>query len=420
MAVPKFPITVAVGLVGILSAEVFSAETSIAGGAGLSYRWDDNINVSPTNEISLDGYLVDLSLAGNYSTERMRIVADMKLDIERYRDSSIDSDDPRVEDPDPEVYDSEGGRLGATFEYDWERHSVSLVGGYSQDTTRNTQFTDTGLGQPAAALGDSVREKFDISTGWNWKFTERQALNTTLSATRVDYDTERFVDYDRSSINFAWSYLWSERLRLQASSYFSHFDNDADIAVESDNIGLQAGFIWEMAEKWQVDVLLGQSWVETEYGQDGLVIIDPETGELEIVRIEDEDSQSTIGSLSVAYREQTYSLIAKVTASVSPSGSGVLREDNKARLTFNWEPIERLRLDIDGLVGQSSTSDARIDSGRDYSEIGLRLGYQFAPEWWLSGRYRHRIQDYEGNKAGKGRGNSLFVTVSYRLPKEIF
>ena len=109
-----------------------------------------------------------------------------------------------------------------------------------------------------------------------------------------------------------------------------------------------------------------------------------------------------------------------MSSSVNPSGDGVLRQQSQARLIFFWTPIERMRIDVDALVGQNSSTDDRIDNDRDYRQAGVRLGYQFLQEWWLSARYRYRQQDISRNLAGAGSGNSVFVTLSYRLPKEIF
>jgi len=88
-------------------------------------------------------------------------------------------------------------------------------------------------------------------------------------------------------------------------------------------------------------------------------------------------------------------------------------------LSYFWKPRERLRLDIDARIGRSDTAGDRIKNKRDHSELGIRAGYQFKKDWWLSARYRYRTQENERFGLGSGSGNTVFVSLSYRLPEEI-
>ena len=81
--------------------------------------------------------------------------------------------------------------------------------------------------------------------------------------------------------------------------------------------------------------------------------------------------------------------------------------------------MQRLRLDVDALTGQTDTSGDTLKNKRTFSEAAVRIAYHIANEWWLSARYRYREQDYERNSLGSANGNLVSASVSYRLPKEI-
>ena len=402
----------------VSSTVAWGAETSYTAGAGINYKYDDNINLAPTNQVSLEGWILDAFIKGQYSTGRFVANGYINIDFERYTHSSINTDNPLIADPDPENFNSDNQDLRGDIAYLWERNKFTFGARYNRDSTLNTQFLDTGLGNELAIEGATRVTRATVKPGWQWQMTERQTIDASLLWEKVDYQSPRYIDYDFATANINWSYLLTERMRLQLQPYYSWFQNEANIQVQSDTYGVQAGFLWALSEKWQFDLLAGGAQVYTEYGQGGFITIDPDTGEA--IVIQDQDSSSFVGNSTLSFTEEKYGFIGNVSASVSPSGNGVLQQRNQARLTYFWTPVERMRFDIDGLIGQNSSTDDRIDNDRDYRQAGIRFAYQFMQEWWLSARYRYREQERNRNADDLGSGNSVFLTLSYRLPKEIF
>jgi hypothetical protein len=70
-------------------------------------------------------------------------------------------------------------------------------------------------------------------------------------------------------------------------------------------------------------------------------------------------------------------------------------------------------------MGVTDTTGDQVDNKRTYGEAAIRVGYQFAEDWWFSARYRYREQDYERSPFGSANGNQVTADVSYRLPEEI-
>jgi hypothetical protein len=396
-----------------------SAEKTVKAGASLNYKYDDNIRVSPTNQITLSGLMLDGYVDAAYATPRFEAAVHLKLGIERYDNISLDSDDSSLEEPKTSDFDNESVDLNSEISYDWERHTLSLYGRYWRDSTLNTQFLDTGLGGFRQIEGASRSTTSTARTGWQWQITDRQLLDSSLQWQTVDYESALYVGYDYLSANSNWSYVLNERLRLQLQPYFSRFENDANVAVKSDTFGLQVGGIWSITEKWQLNALVGSSLVSSEYSGGGFSIFNPETGQIEFVELEDQDSTSFTGDVTLGFDEEYYGFSVNVSSAISPSGDGILRQNSEARLRYYWKPRERLRLDFDARFGSRDTTGDRVDDKRDYAEAGVRVGFQFAKDWWVSARYRYREQDYERNNLGKGDGNLFLGTVSYHLPEEI-
>ncbi|MEH6591234.1 MAG: hypothetical protein V7746_13330 [Halioglobus sp.] len=388
-------------------------------GAGLNYKYDDNIRVSAVDPLALGGVTLDGFVDGRYATQRMEAMAYLKLGVERYDHVSVSEDNPLLIEPTASDFDNESYDLNGSVSYSWELHSVSMFARSARDSTLNTQFQDTGLGGLREIEGSSPRDTVSVRPSWRWQLTERQQMDTSIDWQTVDYENSRYVDYDYVAAVVGWSYLLSEQMQLQIQPRVSRFENEANISVKSKTLGLQGGFIWSINEKWKLDLLAGGTRVHTEYGSGGYFVFNPETGQIEFIEIEDQDNNGFTGDLSLNFSEEYYGFVAKMSSGVSPSGNGVLRYNNRAQLTFYWNPRERMRVDIDAIVGQNDSTDDRVSNKRDFSEAALRIGYQFAENWWASARYRYRTNETERSISGAGSSNLLSATLSYKLPKEI-
>ncbi|MCX2980980.1 hypothetical protein EYC98_08900 [Halieaceae bacterium IMCC14734] len=409
----------ALSTVALMSTAVYAAETTVKAGAGINYKYDDNIRVTPRNAIELSGAVASGFITSEYSTERFSVVGDAKVGVERYGDIELDTDDPLLAEPKASDFDNESLDLTLDFAYEWERHTVSLEGRYWLDSALNTQFTDTGLGGLREIEGATEKETISIAPAWNWQINQLQQLYTQASWRQVEFESDRYVDYDYSNLSSNWSYFWNERLRLQLQPTFSRYENKAEFAVTSDTFGLEGGVIWSVTEKWQLNLLVGGTRVYTEYGGGGFFVVNPETGLIEFIEIEDQDATGFTGSAALAFDDEYQGFSFNISSRVTPSGDGVLRQTDEARAKYYWKPFERARLDFDARIGQSDTTEDRVENARDYSEAAVRFGYQFAEQWWLSARYRYRTQENERSGLGEGTGNLFNVGISYRLPEEV-
>ncbi|TGD71871.1 hypothetical protein E4634_17325 [Mangrovimicrobium sediminis] len=407
-------------LVVMVSNVASAAETSVKAGASLNYEYNDNVRVSPINQIALSGWTASGSVDMRYATPRFAAEGTLRLNSEKFDSVDTKKLSPGLQEPDPSDFDSDNQALSGTLTYSAERQKYALYGEYSRDSTLNTQFTDTGLGDLATVEGASRRESVTLRPSWRWQMTERQNLSLTYEWQDVEFDSERYSDYDYQSLVSSWAYGLTERVSLQVVPTFSYYESSRVDKVTSTAYGVQAGAVWEYSENLNFTGLIGSTRVETEV-DGGFFIIDPETFELIFVEYDDQESTGLTGNLRASYTQERTGISAQLISEYVPSGNGRLREDTQARLKYFWKPLERMRLDFDARYGVSKDTRARggTETERDYAEAGVRFAYQFAEEWWVSAKYRYRLQDYENSANGSGEGNLFLASVSYRLPKEI-
>lgn len=381
------------------------AERSVKGDAELRYKFDDNIAVSNENQIALSGWIFGVGGSAHYDTDRFKSSGSLELDFERYQHASLSNpSSDNFEDPEPSKFDSDNQHLNGSLSYSWERHQLGLGIRYSRDSTLNTQFTDTGL-DTREIQGTSRRTLANIAPNWLWLLTERQTLSTTLVGQIVRYTDDRYIDFDFATLNFRWAYELTERASLVVVPGTSWFRNLGQNSVRSNTYGVQVGFDWDLSEHWNFNVLGGGTQVYTVYGAG--------------VDIPDQDSNSFTGDIDLKFKGEYVTFSTGLFSRVAPSGDGILRQNYGAQVRVGWRPIERLDLGMDTQYGLNRSTDDRIEDGREYGQAGVRLSYQFAREWWFSGSYRFREQNYENSALSTAHGNSVFLTLSYRLPKEI-
>jgi hypothetical protein len=401
------------------SSATWSAETTLIGGASAEYSYDDNIQVVPVNKITLAGLKAKGNVEMGYATSRFSSSANIELGVDRYGDVELDSDDPLLGQPKTSDFDSENFDASVNLAYSLERHKLSITGGTSRDSTLNTQFVDTGLGGLRQFEGASNRDTSSVQASWQWELTERQTLNAVLSWQKVDFESSLYINYDYISAQTTWFYFLSERMRIQVQPLYSRYKNDATFPIESETLGLEVGVIWVVNEKWQLDALLGGSRASTDYGGAGFFIFNPDTLQIEFVELEDNKDNGFTGSGELKFTEEQYGLSANFSSRLSPSGNGYLQTVHNVGLRIYWNPLEQLRVNFDLTAGLSDSSNSDLENKREFSAAGIRLAYQFKKDWWLSARYRFREQEYERSSLGKGNGNLVSASVSYKLPKEI-
>jgi hypothetical protein len=382
-------------LITVMSALLISGtgvkanEYSFEYGLEAGYEYNDNVQLSAEDELEISGGRFAIPATLSTRTERLEASLDGELLFSRYDEDAWDSDDQE---------------LRGQAAYQLERGEVDGYAGYRRDSTRTSEFLDTGV----TGLEARRRETASVGGSGNHMFTEKNGLIGGLDYEDVDYDSLLLQDFQYLSGYAGWLHQWTERTRFRLQAYASGFDNDAnvitDTEVETETVGAQFGFDSTLSESLSTSLLLGWANVDTEYSV--------ELGQPP----EDDESDSLLLQGSLSYRAERHRIKATVNSEPRPSGSGNIVENHSLGLDYRYQLSERSNFDMRLDAGQRSTLDDRIDNERDFARVLLRVDYRFSQSWYLAGSYRYSWQDQE-RATDSADANAINLSVIYRPEK---
>ena len=342
-------------------ASEYSLGYSVEGGA----EYNDNITLSPEDEIDVSGGSISLPATLTRRSERLESSLMGELTSSRYSESGYDSDDQNLQ--------------GDT-RYQLERGELTGNAGYKRDSTRNTEFLDTGV----VGLDATRVEEATFGVAGDYMFTEKNGIVAGADYADLSYDSPLYDNYDYIAGNAGWQHQWTERTLLRLQGIASRYENDADLQQTSDTIGAQVGFNSQLSEQFRVFLLAGWVNVDTDYSTNSPIVLP-----------EDESSDVFQMNGSLNYRQERYELSAGVRSGTRPSGNGNLGETNQLDLNYRYFVSERSRFDLGLVGGRNSSLNEEVNNDRDYARVKLRLDYRIAQSWYVACGYVFSYQDRE-------------------------
>jgi hypothetical protein len=345
------------------SSLVRAAEYSLEYGAEASYENNSNVNLNP-DPIEVSGGFIAFPLLLKRRSERTEASFDAKASFYRY---------------DVEEYDSDNQDLQGKLKYQLERGEMDVAAGYLRDSTRDSEFLDTGVVGPAATRRETASAGANISR----LFTERKGFVAGMSYRDVSYQADRLQDFDYLSGYGGWLHQWSEVTQLRLQAYGNRFENSGGIVnVSSDGLGVQLGIDTQLSERLTLFLLAGWITVESEYETDFGVALPPPA---------DDESYLVDGRLS--YKSERSQWQLRLKSEPTPSGIGVLLNTDRLDLDYRYSLTEKLALALNANVGTQEAQDVRLNQDRDFARGSVRLDYRMTSSWTLSTRYVYSWQD---------------------------
>lgn len=385
-AVPPALITLlALFTAGVSQAAEYSLDYKVEG----RYEYDDNVGLRADDEIDVSGGKVSLPVTFTRRSERLESSLMGEVASAKYNESDYDSDDQDLQ-----------GKIA----YALERGQVDGHAGFKRDSTRDSEFLDTGV----VGLSATRREKATAGGSGNYLISEKNGIIAGVDYSDISYDSERYQDYDNLSGYAGLTHQWSERTRLRLQGYGARFENDAQIEVTSDTVGVQAGFDSTLSEQLNMSLLAGWITTDTEYST-----------KLPISPPDDEDNDGYVVDGSLDYLQERFSLSAIVKHSATPSGNGYLLQTSQLDLIYRYNISERSRFRLDLVGGMSEALEDRIDNDRDYARTRLRLDYRISATWYVAGTYTYSYQDRD-REDGDADSNSVYVSLIYHPGKRVW
>ncbi len=330
---------------------------------------DDNKRLQSSDEEGVVGIDVRGTIELSKKTENSDMYVRGALRSMRYdgdNDGGLDSDDQ---------YLYAGGR--------WmkERSEFSVDGEFRRETSLLTELLDTGL-------FDQVERRVtrSISPQYSYILFENTSVFAGASYTDVEFPNAVPVDlteYDYKSANTGITHNLSERSSVSVSVFHSKYDADT-FQNEVDTTGGNIQYRVIPDELWQLYAGVGYRDSNFKNVVGGVTVRDDDTGSLYDVGA---IRQSETLRLEFAFRNE-----------LQPSASGGVNDRTEYEFRGNKELTERLTGRWYFLWLENENVNSNDDSDdREYWTAHIGGDYRLFPNWYLTGQYRHRDQEFTGS-----------------------
>lgn len=433
-----------------LASYVTAAEYSIDNDISLTGRFDDNARLSVGFKDELYGAVLTNKTNLARATEISNLDVELELKANQF---NIDA------------YSTFDQLLDVGYFRNTERGYWNINARVDHGSTRDSEATQSGSG--VFDLRDTRITSHQLSFGLSNNLNLRNLLVWNASANAVQYDNDRSNDYKFGSTSLLWQFILTERFRLQATAAYSVLDSDAasglainpifNDAVEAgtsidliDNIvsecsngqrvglqvsggsfipcfqqrefdneqattRLQAGVYYLISERLTLDLLVGQSSVDTD--SEVVYVNLPERGANVGMRTE-KTSTSNDGltyTVGLNHVMETIENNLNISSSNTVNSNGILVLNTSVELNTSWtiNSWHSIYNSFAWFDQETSSRDDAFFTDRVLSRWSFRYQYLFNSEW--SGSFNYRI--YEQRRDTQDReaySNSWTLTLAWQ------
>ena len=339
----------------------------VAVGAG----YNDNVNLSVDDpQASAKLSLVPRVLAKR-ETERSTFDLDLAVRFEFYSnsDAAQDRDDPS---------------LTAAYQYEFERSSVGLAGSASRQSTRVSEFEDTGR-----VNLDASRDELGLDAFWHYQLDDLTLIITEGTVRDVSYTTDQLTNFSSHGANVQVLREVSPRLGVFGGLDALFFNPEGEDTVNSESYALRAGGAYQISENLGVTLSIGEFLVQRQ----GLG-----------------SENDWLGRIELNYAGYRTRFRAGAERSVDPSSAGQLRTRDTVQLGLNRDLTERHSVGVSArwLNSQSVSAEGSIQG----FELEPWISWQAAQSIEVRGTYTFRSQDRSGEPE-TAESNAFLVEMRY-------
>lgn len=372
----------------MMAAPLNAAEYGFEYGVEAGYEYNDNVRLLPDDEIDISGSKVSIPATLTSKTERLETSLDGALTFSRFDQEQYNSDDQSLE-----------GRA----EYQLERGQLEGYAGIIRDTTRDSEFLDTG------AVGLSAVRREQMLAGFSGRhlFSEMTGVSAGVDYVDTDYDgfRQQPFTYGTGFAGLVWQ--TSERSLYRLQAYGSHYESDGLLDTQAEGIGAQIGLETQLSQPLSLKILAG--WVELDSDYRGVAAA---------ILTDSTDDQFLLDAL-LEYKLPRSRIRLNATSMPRPSADGYLQATNQLEMTYRYELSERTRFNLYLTAGQRDPIDDQFQSDRDYARARLRLDYRIAQSWYLTADYTYSYQDREVQD-GNADSNAVVIGVKFQPQKSVW
>jgi hypothetical protein len=334
--------------------------------AGAEYDTNPNMDSEDEKSVWLGIVKPGYRLQWKQDENELRAEADLRIERSSDTDLSDDREDPSLS--------LQWLRLNP-------RGETRVLAFYSEESTRITEFDDTGR-----LSADGTRTDMGLEAGWDHSITERSQLSLMGRYDDISYDGGDFTDYELTSSILNYSYLWHDNtvpyLQLQASSY----QPDGSLSENSELYGFVLGLQFPVGTNFAMDVSGGEVWVDAE-----------------------ESDSNWNGRAALAYLGERTRWDIEYTRTTTASGAGGFEGADGARVALSYDYSE-----LTTFGGSAQWRKNRSDELNESAYAELWASRQLEEYWKL--RFSWKFRQQKGNAQRESEGHAVSVYLEYTIP----
>lgn len=354
-------------LLGFFAHPVFAGNWFYQTTLSTQVEGDDNKRLRSSDEEGTVGVEVRGTLELSKKTETSDLYIRGALSSDRYdgdNDGGLDSDDQY---------------LYAGGSWRGERSEFSVDGEFRRESSLLTELEDTGL------FADVERRVTkSISPQFSYNLFEHTQVSGGVNYTDVEFPNAipvSLTEYDFKSANIGVAHNITERSSVSLTVFHSIYEADTfDNDVDSTGANLRYSNI--INEFWSVYGGVGYRESKFKNVVGGVTVRDDDTGALY--------------EAGATRQSETSVLEFSVSNELQPSASGNVNERDEYRINYRRMFSERWSGGLNFLWLENQSVNSNNDGNdREYWSGELFGEYRLTPHWYLTGRYRHRDQEFD-------------------------
>lgn len=433
----------------ILASTVSAAEYSVDNDISLTGRFDDNSRLSIGFKDELYGAVLSNNTNLARATENSNFTVGLDLGVNEYNIDAFSTFDQL---------------LDVGYFRNTERGSWSINGRVDRGSSRDTEDTESGVGIFDLQRTRVTSNELNFSLSNNLNLTNLLVWNTSVNT--VQYDNDRRADYKYGSSSLLWQYILTQRFRLQATAAYSLLDSTAggdfispifrdfvelgfagdqiqqvinqcearvfpgvpfgslgfvpcferrDFDNEQATTRLQTGIYYLVSERLTLDLLVGQSYVDTdsETIYPNLPVIGTAAG----VRTSTTSSSNKglTYTASLNHVMENVDTNFRVSSSNTVNSNGILVLTTTADLDSRWTINSRHSIynSLLWFEQENSSRENTFFNDRVMLRWRFQYKYRFTNEW--SGSFNYRVQEQRRSDQNReAYRNSWSLTLAWR------
>ena len=337
----------------------------------LAVGYESNPQLSATNKNAISRVTLNpnYSITSNDGPNQWFSTASLNLVRTSDQDISQDRNDPS---------------LNVGWKHDYEIGQFSVTGFLNDQSTRVSEFTDSGL-----ISGDNTKTTRSLSVNWRNSLTDRTSLTLGGSVTEASFHgttTTDLVNYINETSNVRLGYTLSEKTEVFTELFYSVYRPEATNSLDSKTKSLNLGITWSANERLNLTASAGLNESKTENTN---------------------SDQNWQASLDMQYATLRTNSHFSLSRSQSASSLGSITESNRLLVDWSYDLSERDNVEFQVSWLQNltpNTTETEQFSANYTREISLAWDFRLSAE--------HKAREDDLTNASS---SSIMASIIYKL-----